>query len=249
MGYEPLFVIGMVAFSLAIVGNGLLYIFSLYQTVQVAKNATMQAELTALRAKINPHFLFNALNSIASLIRLNPAKAEAVTEDLADLFRYSLRASDQQLVTLEDELRSVELYLSIERARFSDRLTTSIEVADELRGVLVPSLILQPLVENAIKHGVGQTNEPCVVTVGASESRDVMRIIVTDSGPGFGNKKLDDVLNGGTGLRNVRDRLKLQFGPSASQVSLVPNGVVVHFPLKRDPAKKSILEADQQVDQ
>ncbi|NND70392.1 MAG: histidine kinase [Rhodothermales bacterium] len=242
MGYEPLFVIGLVAFSLAIVGNGLLYIFSLYQTVQVAKNATMQAELTALRAKINPHFLFNALNSIASLIRLNPAKAEAVTEDLADLFRYSLRASEQQLVTLEDELRSVELYLSIERARFSDRLTTSIEVPDELRRILIPSLILQPLVENAIKHGVGQTNEQCAVTVGASESRGVMRIIVSDSGPGFGNKKLDEVLNDGTGLRNVRDRLMLQFGPAASQLSLVPNGVVVQFPLQRDPAAKPILD-------
>lgn len=232
MGYEPLFVIGMVAFALAIVGNGLLYIFSLYQTLQVAKNSAMQAELSALRAKINPHFLFNALNSIASLIRLDPSKAEMVTEDLADLFRYSLRASEQQVVTLQDELRSVELYLSIERARFSDRLSTEINIAQPLRSAQIPSLILQPIVENAIKHGVGQTNEPCKVTIAASEKRGRIRLSISDTGPGFGNRRIEDVIGSGTGLQNVRDRLRLQYGSGETDVSLAPNAVIVTFPLQ-----------------
>ncbi len=247
MGYEPLFVIGLVAFSLAIVGNGLLYIFSLYQSVQIAKNAAIQAELTALRAKINPHFLFNALNSIASLIRINPARAETVTEDLADLFRYSLRASEQQLVTLQDEIRSVELYLAIELARFSDRLTTEIRVPDNLRNALIPSLILQPIVENAIKHGVGQTNDACSVLITASESRGVVRIVISDTGPGFGNRNIDDVIDNGTGLKNVRDRLRMQYGPTTADVALAPNAVIITLPLQYDASTDTIsLEPERE---
>lgn len=243
MGYEPLFVIGMVAFSLALVGNGLLYIFSLYQTLQIAKNSAMQAELSALRAKINPHFLFNALNSIASLIRLDPSKAEMVTEDLADLFRYSLRASEQQHVTLQDELRSVELYLSIERARFSDRLTTEINIPEQLRSALIPSLILQPVVENAVKHGVGQTNEPCHVIIAASEKRGRIRLSISDTGPGFGNRQLEDVIGSGTGLQNVRDRLRLQYGAGESDISLAPNAVIITFPSQYASNRESLKDA------
>ena len=123
-----------------------------------AEKKQVESELSALRAQINPHFLFNSLNSIAALVRIHPEKAESVTEDLSDVFRYTLRASQKPLVSLKEEMEIIGLYLNIEMARFGDRLTVNINVPDELAHIQVPSLVLQPLVENAIKHGVSKVD-------------------------------------------------------------------------------------------
>ncbi|HYE59511.1 MAG TPA: histidine kinase, partial [Rhodothermales bacterium] len=138
--------VAAISFAASLVGNGLVQGLMFYGRMREAERAALDAELRALRAQINPHFLFNALNTIATLISVRPADAEKATEDLADLFRYSLRASKQPTVTLADELGSVMVYLSLERARFGDRLQIEVRVPEELRAVRVPSLILQPIV-------------------------------------------------------------------------------------------------------
>jgi len=231
-----LIIVGLFSFTVSMFGNGYHYLSMFYkdlidaeQEAQDARKAALDAELRALRAQINPHFLFNALNTIAGLTRTRPAEAEAVTEDLADLFRYSLRASKQPKVTLADELESVEQYFAIERARFRDRLQVEVDVPPALHRTMVPSLILQPLVENAVKHGVSQSEGVAYVRVVAEAGDAHLGITVTDSGPGFDTTDLDTVLARGTGLSNVHARLRYMFGDQAG-VTLQPNGVALRIP-------------------
>ena len=224
---KVLAVIALVAFTASLAGNS----FGYAKRIRRAEKEAVAAELRALRAQINPHLLFHALNTIAALIRTRPAEAEAVTENLADLFRYSLRASKQPVVTLADELASVDLYLSIERTRFRDRLQVEMAVPASLRGVAMPSLLLQPLVENAVKHGVSQTLGACTVTIRAAAEAGHVDLRVADTGPGFADlSDPEAILARGTGLANIRDRLRLHFGPSA-RFTLHPDGVALRFPL------------------
>lgn len=223
--------IGIVAFIISLIGNGIGYLSAFYKQLREAENATLEAELRALRAQINPHFLFNSLNSIAALIRTRPTEAEAVTEDLADLFRYSLRASQQPSVTLGEELASVRMYLAIERARFRDRLDIIIDVPPELNDVEVPSLLLQPLVENAIKHGMGRTTEPCTVHLQASYTSDTVTVTVADTGPGFDTTDVDTLFSRGTGLGNIHQRLQHFFGPQA-EMRVASHSISLHVPVR-----------------
>jgi signal transduction histidine kinase len=184
---------------------------------QLVLNAN-QSELKALRAQVNPHFLFNALNTIASLIPRQPDRAERTIEQLADLFRYTLRRSDREWVTLDEELEVVCAYLDVEQARFGDRLATRIEASDEARQMRIPAMVVQTLVENAVKHGVGRIRTQGVVEVSARVSTSGLRIAVADNGPGFpsGAARALPPGNGGYGLRNVRERLQGHFGQTAS---------------------------------
>ncbi len=143
-----------------------------------------QAELKALKAQINPHFLFNTLNTIAQLIHTDSAQAEAMVERLAEMFRYVLAGSERGLVPLEEELAFVESYLEIERARFGERLRVTREVAPEVLDVPVPSLILQPLVENAIRHGRGADGS-VDLTIRVRPHGDEVLIAIADLGPGM----------------------------------------------------------------
>ncbi|MFN3560275.1 MAG: sensor histidine kinase [Chloroherpetonaceae bacterium] len=221
-----------VSFVLSILGNSIYYLMLFYRRAKAAEQAALEAELKALRAQINPHFLFNTLNSIAALIRTRPDEAEAVTEALADLFRYSLRASKQPLVTLEDELESVKLYLSIEKARFRERLHTSIDVPPHLLNASVPSLLLQPLVENAIKHGANKVEGDFFMHLSATEKDNRIEFIVHDSGNGFDLSLGEAMFKKGTGLQNVRERLSLLF-PRNSELIIEKHAVVLHFPIER----------------
>jgi two-component system sensor histidine kinase AlgZ len=221
--------IGAVGFMASLVINGVFYLRLFYARVRAAEAAALRAELGALRAQVNPHFLFNALNSIAALVRTRPAEAEAVTEHLADLFRYSLRASEQPSVTLAEEVASVETYLAIERARFRDRLQATVAVPEASLGLRVPSLILQPLVENAVKHGVSRVEGPCEVRVEVLATGGALVLRVTDTGPGFDEADAEVVLGRGVGLRNVRDRLRAHFGQAAG-LAILPDGVEVRLP-------------------
>jgi two-component system LytT family sensor kinase len=165
-----------------------------------------QAELKALEAQINPHFLFNTLNTIAALTHTDPALAEAMIERLAEMFRYVLAGSERGLVPLEEELAFVDGYLEIERARFGERLHTTREVAQEALDVPVPSLILQPLVENAVRHGQGADGS-VDLTIRVWLQGDEVAIAVADRGPGMPPRH--GVAEGqGVGLRNVDERLR-----------------------------------------
>jgi hypothetical protein len=169
-----------------------------------------EAELRALKAQINPHFLFNTLNTIASLIHTHPEQAEETVERLAEMFRYLLNGSERRLVPLEEELAFVGGYLEIERARFGERLRVTRQVDPDVLRVPVPSLILQPLVENAVQHGRGADGS-VDLTIRAGASGDEVLIAIADLGrgmdPGHG-------VGWGVGLRNVDDRLCKTYGPA-----------------------------------
>jgi LytS/YehU family sensor histidine kinase len=181
------------------------------------RQATSDAELAALQARINPHFLFNTLNSIAALIREDPAKAEAVTVQLAALFRYALQAPRLGLVSLEEELRVVREYLEIEQVRLGPRLRYELDVPPELLAERVPPLSLQPLVENAIRHGISTQIDGGVVRVRGTRSDGWVRLTVLNTGRGTPDPGT------GEGLDNVRRRLRATFGPE-SDVSLTERG-------------------------
>lgn len=184
---------------------------------QLVLNAN-RSELKALRAQVNPHFLFNALNTIASLIPRQPDRAERTIEQLAELFRYTLRRSDREWVTLEEELEVVSAYLDVEQARFGDRLATRIDASAEARQMRIPAMIVQTLVENAVKHGVGGIRTQGLVEVNAEVSASGLHIAVGDNGPGFPAvaARAFPPDNGGYGLRNIRERLQGHFGQTAS---------------------------------
>ena len=167
-----------------------------------------RAELEALRAKVHPHFLFNTLNSIASLIPLDPARAEEMVEKLSELFRHALAAGPDDMVRLEDEIRIICDYLEIEKVRLGERLQYNIVVDPELNDVSVPGLLLQPLVENSIVHGIGPLPEGGKVTVHCQRDNGHCRIEVSDTGTGFD----PNVPSQGFGLSGVVERLDLHYG-------------------------------------
>jgi two-component sensor histidine kinase len=167
---------------------------------------TTQAELKALKAQINPHFLFNTLNTIAALIHTHPDRAEATVERLAEMFRYVLNGSDRQMVSLREELDFVDGYLEIERARFGKRLSVRREIAPEALDTPVPSLILQPLVENAVLYGQDASGS-IDLSILVSAGDDEVLISIADQGPGMPSGYGVDA-GWGVGLRNVHERLR-----------------------------------------
>jgi two-component sensor histidine kinase len=173
-----------------------------------------QARLQALRMQLNPHFLFNTLNSIASLVHDQP-QAEEMIEALSDLLRLTLEASDRQEVTLREELRLLERYLLIEQIRFRDRLRVEKQIDVSALDALVPILILQPLVENAVKHGIQSQIAPGVIRVTAEHAGKSLLLQVKDDGRGLAATSKGP-LKEGVGLSNTRSRLKELYGGRAS---------------------------------
>jgi two-component system LytT family sensor kinase len=174
------------------------------------KALATQAELKALKAQINPHFLFNTLNTIAELVHADSDRAEATVERLAELFRYVLNGSERGLVPLEEELGFLDDYLEIERVRFGDRLRVTREIAPEALDLLVPSLVLQPLVENTLQHGLGVDSS---IDLGIDIHIDGKQavIAISDQGPGIpARNKIGE--GPGHGLYNVDQRLRKTYG-------------------------------------
>ena len=168
--------------------------------------------LKALRAQINPHFLFNALNTVAGLIPSDPALAEQTVEKLAEVFRYTLRSSESEMAPLSEELDFLRAWLDVQQARFGPRLSVRIDAPPETCTVRIPALALQTLVDNALKHGVARSSQPCAVTIHAARNSTHLRLTVTDTGPG----PISPHNAEGHGLRNVRDRLAGYYGTRAS---------------------------------
>jgi signal transduction histidine kinase len=178
---------------------------------EALRELAVSAQLAALRAQVNPHFLFNSLNSIAQLIATDPVKAEACVERLAEIYRYLLHRSHADFVPLAEELKVAESYLEIERARFGDALKVEEHIDARARHLLLPSLILQPLVENAVKHGISPKVGGGRVTIEARIDDGDLRLAVRDTGVGLDDRgAIFD--HDGVGLRNVRDRLLRLYG-------------------------------------
>jgi two-component system, LytTR family, sensor kinase len=177
--------------------------------------AAQSAELRALRYQVNPHFLFNTLNALSSLVMHGRRdEAETMIVNLATFYRTSLTDDPSEDVSLGDEVALQELYLDIEKVRFPGRLSVVIDMHKPLGDAALPGLILQPLVENAIKHGVSRTSRPVTIRISAERVNDSLRISVADDAPpAAAEPSVDDH---GIGLANVRDRLAARFGESAS---------------------------------
>ncbi len=165
-----------------------------------------KAELDVLHSKINPHFLYNALNSIADLSITDGKKARRMTIALADLFRYSINYSDHNYSTVREEIEMAEAYLQIEKIRFEDNLNYSVHVADDVNHYMVPRFILQPIVENAVKHGLKATGKMTEIDIEVKNEKDCLQINIGDNGPAF-----PDELIPGYGLKSIYDKLDLLF--------------------------------------
>ncbi len=167
----------------------------------------VEAQLQALQRQLHPHFLFNTLNTVSGLIRTDPNAADTMIDRLGDLLRMTLHKSGIQEVSLKEELDVLQTYVDIERTRFGNRLAIDMQVQAETLDAQVPSLMLQPLVENAIRHGIAPHARPGRITVSAERDRRELVLQVTDNGNGLAPDRLL-ALNGGVGLDNTRARLQ-----------------------------------------
>lgn len=222
---------------------GCMYAFTYFaeareREAQQARLAAQLAEarLGALRMQLNPHFLFNSLNALAVLVRdQNTRGASRMLELLGSVLRQVLHAEQRSDVTLTEELHFLEQYLAIEQVRFSDRLRVHWTVDDAARDAIVPEFILQPLVENAVRHGIARRSEPGTIEISATVAGETLVLSVTDDGPGFA----PDRAHQGVGLTNTRARLETLFGGRATLIiARRPSGgtvATIRLPLRRGP--------------
>ena len=181
-----------------------------------SRRRAVQAELRFLRAQISPHFIYNALTAIESFVRSDPDRARELLVEFADFIRYSFRTHGQ-FVTMAEEIRLVDTYLDLERARFGDRLAVTLRVAPEVLGVMLPPFVLQPLVENAVHHGIEPSEHPGQLEIIIKDADTEALVTVEDNGIGADPSHLRRALSGtaaeeGIGLHNVDERLRAVFG-------------------------------------
>jgi signal transduction histidine kinase len=244
-GGRGLVAIGLWGLLFTLLFTGLVMARHFYRT-SVARAAQVEriraelarAELRALRAQVHPHFLFNTLNSIAALIGENPPAAEDLVTRLGDVFRYSLTSARYEHVRFADELEFVRNCLAIEHARFGERLRVEETIEPGLEDVPVPPLLLQPLVENAVRHAVSPRTEGGRVRVEARRDGDRLRITVADDGPGFVPGAA--TAGHGVGLESVRERLRFAGGVHALEIDSRPGEgarLTIVLPLSPGPAQ------------
>ncbi|MTH48628.1 LytS/YhcK type 5TM receptor domain-containing protein [Intestinirhabdus alba] len=199
-----------------------------------------KAELRALQSKINPHFLFNALNAISSSIRLNPDTARQLIFNLSRYLRYNIELKDDEQIDIKKELYQIKDYIAIEQARFGDKLTVIYDIDEEVH-CYVPSLLIQPLVENAIVHGIQPCRGKGVVTISVAESGNRVRIAVRDTGHGIEQKVIDrveanEMPGNKIGLLNVHHRVTLLYGEGLHIRRLNPGTEIAFYvPNRRTP--------------
>jgi two-component system LytT family sensor kinase len=229
---------------------GLLVVYMQRERDNAVVQATLQADLASarlqtLRLQLNPHFLFNALNSIASLVPSDAAKADTAIAALSSFLRASLSVTRGEETTLENELRLVDAYLEIEVLRF-EWLTVDLDVPDALRSACVPAFVLQLLVENAIRHGLASRGTPGRVIIAARRDGERLSLCVSDDGVGFGARSGDSSL--GIGLQNVRARLAQLHGSDGTLTiePSKPHGTVatIHIPYRVCPSATTPTSAD-----
>lgn len=199
------------------------------------REAAKASELRSLRYQVNPHFLFNTLNSLSSMVLTGKSQAaEQMIQTMSRFYRHSLADDPTGDVPLDDEFDLQQLYLEIEAVRFPDRLRSAFDLPQDLSDARVPGMILQPLVENSVKYAVSPVNRPVTITVEAREEFDRLVITVSDDGPGIPENARHGF---GIGLANVRDRLEARFGSDvALESGPVPGGyrTEIRVPLTRN---------------
>jgi two-component system LytT family sensor kinase len=208
----------------------------IYKLNKLAHEASV-AEYKALRAQIEPHFLFNALNTIASFCRTNPLKARELILALSNYFRQTLKRQED-FVKLYEEIDFIQSYLSIEKSRFGERLEIKIEIPEELLNIKMPVFILQPIIENSIKHGILPKEIGGLVRVKAEAKGENVEFTIEDSGVGMSEERLKEVVSKwpGIGLKNVNDRLKLLYGKDHGlRMSIsADSGTSVNFHIQKE---------------
>jgi sensor histidine kinase YesM len=227
------------------------------QLIRLENQATT-AQLAMLRYQLNPHFLFNTLNSISTLVLLKQTEpANAMLSRLSSFLRYTLVNEPAGRVTVAQEVETLKLYLDIERMRFEERLRTTFRIDPATEAALLPSLLLQPLVENAIKYAVGPQESGAEITITAQLVGPMLRITVSDTGPGLQNDAADNRLSGvtfdggepvstGVGLANIRDRLAQAYGEDHRFETMEPPeggfAVVIELPFERRETQATPVE-------
>ena len=217
---------------------GVIHAIEYYHQQALLDGALRAAELENLRAQLQPHFLFNTLQSISTLIHRDPAAADRMLTHLSDLLRLSLRNGGAQEVPLREELGFLDRYIEIMRVRFGDRLQIDVAAGPDVMEALVPSLVLQPIVENAIRHGMDDRAaraERSHVAVRATRNGPVLTLEVSDDGPGLPKTPVPG--NGGIGLANTRERLARLYGSAGRVEMLASSGLTVRLtiPLRPSP--------------
>ncbi len=247
--------LGAFYLSMTLLGawSALYYAINFYLTVEeqadqllLLENQAANAQLAMLRYQLNPHFLFNTLNSISTLVLLKQTdRANAMLSRLSSFLRYTLINEPTAQVTIEQEIETLKLYLEIEKMRFEERLRPSFTIDPAVAHARLPSLLLQPLVENAIKYAVTPKEEGAEIAVSAQPAGDNVRIVVSDSGPGLNESGMRPHIpmseGTGIGLPNIRDRLIQAFGERQSfETRSTPGGfsVIIEIPLNMDETSK-----------
>jgi len=212
---------------IVIIAHALLYYRRLQsrelRATQLASQLT-KARLQTLKSQMQPHFLFNTLHSISALMLTNVIAADRMMTSLSDLLRMSLEDNGNQLTTLSRELEFVSVYIEIEKARFEDRLHVVFDIAPECLDTQVPHLLLQPLVENAVRHGISKRSQPGEIIVIAKHSEDKLEVWVRDNGPGL-VESAEEAFRRGLGLRIARERLQELYGEGqACRIRNMPEG-------------------------
>jgi sensor histidine kinase YesM len=247
--------LGAFYLSITLLGawSALYYAINFYLTVEEQadqllrlENQASSAQLAMLRYQLNPHFLFNTLNSISTLVLLKQTdRANAMLSRLSSFLRYTLINEPTAQVTIEQEVETLKLYLEIEKMRFEDRLRPVFNIDPAVAQSRLPSLLLQPLVENAIKYAVTPKEEGAEISITAQPAGENVRVIVSDTGPGLneGFMRPNTPLSEGTGvgLANIRDRLIQAFGERQSfETRSTPSGfsVQIEMPLNLDEPSK-----------
>ena len=231
------------------------YAFSYYRRYRESQVQTLlleaqlsQAQLHALKMQLHPHFLFNTLHSISALLNKDTDSARKMITRLGDFLRLTLDNSGSQEVTLEQEMDFLSCYLEIERIRFQDRLVTRMNVPHQTLDAKVPNLILQPIVENAIRHGIASRSTPGLIEIGAEQRNGTLRIQVRDNGPGLPDHRTsENLFKKGLGLANTETRLERLYGAAHRfDFSNNPAGglvVTLEIPFHKDKAAPGKSEA------
>lgn len=215
---------------------GFLHAYEYYQRNQEKlrvegelRQAALNSELAAIKAQLNPHFLYNVFNTINASVPAEQEETRRMIAELSDLFRYQLRASREELVTLQEELEFVNKYLALEKARFQDRLQIEIDVPEELYKRKIPPMILQPIVENSVKHGISGKVKGGKIIIKVFDADGKLHFEITDTGVGIEDK--EGIFEKGIGLSNTRKRLLKGYQSTLEVLDNNPSGLTIRFSL------------------
>ena len=239
------------SFAMALLWAGSVSDMARYNAAKVAamEAAAIRAEATTLRFQLNPHFLFNTLNSIASTITTGSRQdAENMVIRLASFLRASFASDPARTVPLDEEIAAMEAYLDIEKVRFGDRMIVEIDIEQSVEEALVPHFILQPLVENAVKHGVARTSSPITLRLSARRDQDRLILSISNEAAERGTPipvPARLLSSTGLGLDNVRQRLALSYEDAALRTNAIPNGFIaeIELPLTLNEGDEPLLYA------